>query len=894
LASNTSGGQPDDGLVLDVGEALVRFLRGWLVRVAALAGIRRRGDEIDAEISSHLQLHIDDGLRTGLSPGEARRAALIKLGSVEAVREAYRDQHGVPALSILADACRHGVRALVRHRAFNLVVVAILALGVGSTAAMVGVIDALMFRPPAHVEAPDRLVQVASANNYPQYEALARGSRTLVATAFTRRTLTLGRGDAARAIETQCVTATYFPVLGAQPIVGRAFFPVDDARGAPPTVVLGYGVWRREFAADPRVVGSAVTVAGIEHTVVGVAPPDFRGIEMAAVDAWILLEVSPAVCSLSGRNELQSSSGSWLTVLGRLERHVSLAQAETEVRALALHAIRDRLYSSAAQQLRPIAETRRGRASRDSRLALWLAAGAGLVLLIACANVAGLLSVRAIERRREIAIRLQLGASRGRVFLQLLAENAALAGACVVAAWIVAGAMGNLLRGFFPAVLHDSWFDGRTIGVLAVFGLGACVLAGAVPSAQTARRHAVGLWRSGSSLGQARSRFRNSLLVAQIAFALVLAVGAGLFARSVAAARTGLGYDLDRVIVATLDLDRAGIRRQAEKRLVFDRILQNVRQLPDVESAALTTASPLGSGQSSVVMPSGPPGGPASGAQTLTRHVLTVSPDYFATIGTRIIDGRSFTEADGSTMPGVAIVDAGLAREMWPGDRVIGQCKAFTPAGPCVEIVGVSEPRRIGSLARASGEIFYPLTPGSSSVPQAVLVRTRGSAAGALPAVASAIRSASPNLPFVGARPLADLANVQARSWRLGALLFGLFGAVAVVLAAVGVYASLAFAVRQRTAEIGVRLALGAEPGEIARMVLRQGARLMAIGWLLGLVASLAFGRSIAGLLFGVVPTDPTAFAAASAIVGVAALAGSLLPALRAANVDPVVALRTE
>jgi putative ABC transport system permease protein len=865
-----------------------RIIRAWAARLTALAGIGRRRDDFDAELQSHLQLHIDDGLRAGLSPEEARRAALIKLGSLVAVREAYLDQTGVPALRILGDAARHGLRALVRHRAFNLTVVAILSLGVGSTAAMVSLVDALLFRPPAHVQAPDQLVHVLSAGNYPQYEELVLRSRTLDATAFSRRTLTLGSGEAAAAIETQCVTASYFPVLGATPVAGRGFAAADDVRGAPPTVVLGHGLWRRHYGGDPSVVGRLAAIAGIAHQIIGVAPPDFRGLEMAPVDAWILLAVTPEVCSLSGRNDLAASSGSWLKVVGRLRPGRDLGQAEREVRSLALFAMRLG-GAPPPRELSLIADSRRNSASRDGRLSVWLVAGAGLVLLIACANVAGLLSVRAIQRRREIAVRLQLGASRGRVFLQLLSENVALSGACAIGAWLVAGWIGGLLQRYFPAVLHDQWFDPRSMAVLVAFALGATVLAGVVPSAQTSRAGGFGHWRSGATLGQATPWFLNALLTAQIALALVLGVGAALFARSVGEIKSRVGYDLDRVVVAAIDLDRAGIRRQVEKRLVFDRLLEAVRRISAVDAVALSTAAPLGSGQSYAVMP-GPPGT----AGGLTRQIVVVTPDYFRTLGTRIVEGRAFTEADVTGSRAVAILDSGLAGEMWPGERVVGQCREIAPGRPCVEIAGLSEPRRIGSLTRPGGEIFYPLGQSATSTPQVVLVRPRGPAAEILPAVRAAIRGAAPNLPFVNVRTLEDIADVQARSWRLGATLFGLFGAAAVVLAAVGVYAALAFAVRQRTAEIGVRLTLGARPSAIGGMVLAQGLRLIAIGWAIGLVASRVLGYGIATLLFGVVPTDVTAFAAASAIVAAAALAGCLLPAIRAARVDPAIALRTE
>lgn len=865
----------------------MRGLRAWLVRLAATFGRRR---DVDAELESHLQLHVDDGVRAGLPEAEARRLALARLGGAASIREAYHDQSGVPALRIAADAARHGWRSLLRHPAFSAAIIGILAIGVGSTAALVGVIDGLLFRPPAHVHDPDRLVRVVSARNYPQYEELGRNSRALDVAAFTKRSLTLGQGETARPIETQCVTAAYFTVFGAAPVSGRAFTSADEAPGAPPTVVLSDGLWRREFAGEDAAIGRTVLVGGRPHTVIGIAPPGFRGIELGTVDAWTLLPIVPELCSFTGRNQLTTTNGSWLTTVGRLRPGVELAQAETETRTVAAGLSGAR---TSDRELVPLLESRRNSASRDARLAAWLGAGAILMLLIGCANVAGLLSVRAIERRREIAVRLQLGASRGRVFLQLLAENLALAAACAVVAWVVAGWIGVTLRTFFPSIQHDAWLDSRAIAVVGAFAVAAGLLAGVLPALQTSRGRVTALWRSGHAVSEARSRTRNALLVVQVALGLVLVVGAGVFARSVQAAKAGLGYDLDRVVVATVDLERAGIRRQTEQRRLFEEMLERVRRLPGVEAAAMSTSSPLGSAQSQMVMPGPPPGGPGSAA-TLRRLLGTVSPEYFRTMGTRIVEGRTFTEADAIDPVRVAVVDAGLAREIWPGERVVGECRSFVIGQACVQIVGISEPRRFMTLQQTDGEIFYSLGQLSTSVPQAIVIRPSGPVVDAVPAIAAAIRSAAPDLPFVNVRTLDDLANVQARSWRLGAMLFGLFGTIAVLLAAVGLYASLAFAIRQRTAEIGVRMSLGATPREIAAMVLQQATVLVAVGWVLGLVAAVVFVRSIEALLFGVAPLDPIAFAAGSLAIGAAGLLGCLLPAWRAARVDPVIALRTE
>jgi hypothetical protein len=321
-------------------------------------------------------------------------------------------------------------------------------------------------------------------------------------------------------------------------------------------------------------------------------------------------------------------------------------------------------------------------------------------------------------------------------------------------------------------------------------------------------------------------------------------------------------------------------------------MLAAVRRLPIVDAAALSTAAPLGSGAFTVAMPSSrPPGGPGD-APTLPRKLLVVTSDYFAVFGTRILEGRAFVDADAGAQPRAAIVDRGLARELWGDERVVGRCLPLAPGHPCVQLVGVSESRRIGSLRQPEGEIFHPLPRDGSSVPQAIVVRVRERPDVHVGAVAAAIRGSVTNPPFVRVTTLQALADVQARSWRLGAALFGLFGGLAAVLAAVGIYASLSFAIRQRTAEIGVRITLGASPGEIARMVLAQTSRLIALGWVAGMAAAMAFVRSVERLLYGVSPIDPATFVAASVIIVVAGLTGCLVPSMRAARVDPVQALK--
>jgi predicted permease len=424
---------------------------------------------------------------------------------------------------------------------------------------------------------------------------------------------------------------------------------------------------------------------------------------------------------------------------------------------------------------------------------------------------------------------------------------------------------------------------------LATFTLGAGIVAGLLPAIQAARAHTVMLWRVGQDVGHRHARWRGALIVSQVALAFVLLATAGLFTRSLILVTSNLGYDLDRVVVAPLELEEAGIRQPAEARRIAEQIVSRVSALPQVEAASLTTSSPLGSGlMTFMAMPADTP------PDALPQTVHAVSLDYFRTLGTRLLEGRPFTESDRQGAPPVLIVDADLARELWPRESVVGQCKKISPARPCSTVVGISEPRRLGSLVKRDGEIFSPIAQRPDLVPFALLVRGAGDVRDVVPAVTTAIRDVVPSLVFVDVRPLEDLANSKARSWRLGAMLLALFGAIAVVLAAAGLYASLAFLVRQRTPEIGVRIALGADPSSIARLVLGHGGRLVAVGYLIGAAAALAIASAIRSLLFGVEPGDPVSFVTASFVIALAGLAGSALPARRAARVDPVVALRSE
>ena len=866
-------------------------LRAILARLRGLAGDRDRDADLAAEIDSHLQLHIDDNLRAGMTPDQARRAALLKFGGVEAAKEAHRDLRRPQVLSLCLRDLRHGLRILRRDRGFAVTAIITLSIGVGANAAMFGLVDALMFRPPAGVHDPDRVVGLTGVRNYLRFLDLRDRTRTLDVAAYTRATLTLGRGPEATPIRTECVTASFFPLLGARPHAGRTFGAADEKAGTR-TVIVGHRLWRDRLGAAADVVGRSVEIAGRQFEIIGVAPAGFRGVELEPVDAWLVLTTSPELCSFTGTNLLWSD-GAWLSGIGRIQAGVTIDAAAAE---LATFTRVDGVLASGKELrfnfgLRPLDDARGIGVAANRRLAWWLAAGALAVLLIACANVGGLLAIRAIDRRREIAVRLQVGGSRRRIFAQLVTEHLVLAALCCGAAILVAVGLDRTLRGFFVFAAEDGLLTGRALVILAAFAILAAIASGVLPALQASRTSA-GDWRVGPPQMPHRSRLRHALLAAQVAGALTLVMAAGLFVGSLGHLERGLGFDLDRVISVSLDLRRTGRDSPSETRATFDRLAAAVQRMPAVESVALSSSALVGSSTgSSIVTFLRSSLEPQAGTADIVSQF--VSPTYFATVGTTIVAGRQFAPGDLRSPGDVAVIDAALARQLWPDGQAVGRC-AYQ-GSTCLTIVGVIDTRR-RRVTSGSPELFQPLrdNPDSETTPQVLLVRTRSHAARVVDDVAATVRGAAADLPYVEVRTLESLADDRTRSWRLGATIFTLFGIVAVILTVVGIYASLAFSTRRQAAEIGLRMTLGATPADVLAMVARRGAIIVGAGWAFGALATWLLTDLIRSQLFQVSPTDPRAFAIASLVVVAAGLAGTIVPAARAARVDPAITLRNE
>jgi putative ABC transport system permease protein len=875
----------------------MRLVRAWLVRFASLFRSGRRERDMAEEFEAHLQLHILDNLRAGMTPEEARRAALVKFGPVEAVKEEWRHRASIPIVELLLQDLRYALRRMRRNPAFTALITLTLALGVGANAAMFGLVDVLMFRTPARVPDPDRIVRVDGAQNYVAYQELRELVRALEITAYTRQTLSFGQGADAVPLRVECVTPTYFRVAGTAPWRGRDFSADDDQLGAPRTVVLSHGLWRNQFGGDSRALGSPVRVAGRPFDVIGIAPEGFTGLGLGTIDAWILLAASPEACSFSGTNLLRSTGGSWLTTVGRVrdgvrreEAQAELASVQGQVSARGVRMQADRTVVPGELGLTPMYASRRVSLSPDDRLALWVSGGAAMLFLLACLNVAGLLWTHALERSREIAVRLQLGASRSRVLAQLLVEHLMIAAVGGAAAVLIDGWIADIIRAYFAPTMDADLMGGRTLAAVAGLAVLAGVLSGLAPALRASRAGAERFLRTGQTVMSPRSRLRPLLLSVQVGLALVLVAAAGLFVRSVENYRRDFAYDLERVIVASIDFRKSSVRTSQEIHGIFRTLEDRVRLVPQVERTALSAAPVLGSGSGGVRVYGIRRSNQDPGAQI--NALTEVSPDYFATLGLPIVAGRGFTAADAAAP--VVLVSEPLVRQLFPGDDPVG--KRLLVGSGAREIVGVARPFRasVRSDNQAESHIFVPLAESANSetAPQTLLVRTRGSASEALPTVAAALQSAATDLPYVQVRTLEQLADVRARSWLLGATVFGLFGALAVALAGIGIYGALSFSIRQRTVEIGVRMALGAVRRDVAVMVLRHGILVAAAGLALGLAGAFAGSRYIESLLFNLAAADAWTLAVACVVVTMAVLCGCIVPAVRATRIDPATALR--
>jgi predicted permease len=802
---------------------------------------------------------------------------------------------------------RYAARALARSPLFTTIAVLSIATGVGATTAIVTLANTLLLRPAPGVGHPERVVTIGRTQDgsgfdnlsYPNFLDYRAAAKTLSEMAIVRldpTSVSLAGRDGGEPIQASIVSGNFFRLLETHPAAGRFFLPEEDrVPGANLVVVLSHAFWRSRFQMDRGIVGSTVVLNGSPFTVVGVAAERFRGPFVIASDVWVPVMASTLLGL--GEGTLTSRQSVWAIAVGRLAPNAGLAAAQAELGAIAARLEREYPDINRGQGVRV---TPASLIPGDLRtlvggfLGLLLAVS-GLVLLIASANVAGMLLARAAARQREIAVRLALGASRRQLVGQLVTESLllfALAGAAgtLLARWLVVGLMALVPR--LPVQLG---FDPRMDWLVLGFALGASLLtgllAGMVPALQSTRPQLVPALKNDTAGGGSALRLRSTLLALQIAFSMLLLVVAGLFARALAHARDiDPGFDARGVELASLDLRLANYDAERGGRLAAT-LLQRARSLPGVESAALTVMLPLGGGGLGLggiavegsATEDGTPGGSAD------WNVVT--PGYFATMGIPLLQGRDFTDADRAGALEVAILNETLARHLWPGQNPLG--RSIKNDDRTLTVVGVARDAKYRSLGEFPRNFIYVALSQRYLGRMTLLVKAAPGAPAARP-IRRLVADLDRSLPILNQQTLAEQAEVSLFPQRLALDVAGGLGALALLLALLGIYGVTAYGVARRTHEIGLRIALGAQRSRVVGLVLRQGLVLAVTGAAAGGLAALGVTRLLRGMLYGIPAADPIAFGGAAALLVLAALAASLVPARRAAGLDPVTSLRSD
>ena len=882
-------------------------------------------EQLEKELRHHLDLHTDDLISQGYSPEEARRQAHLALGGPEQVKEKCRDARGTRWLEELLQDLRIGVRMMRKNPGFTLVVTATLALGIGANTAIFGLVDALLLRPLPVAKAPSELVLLTRGDgrgptlSYPDFTVLRERNEVLSDLAlYTQAPISFGNNVRSEVVLGALVSANYFDVLGINPSFGRTFLPEEDRTpGAHPVVVLAHSFWQSRFNSDHSLVGQTIVLNNRRFTVVGIAPQGFDGESPPMkVSLWIPVMMFATMRGESGTHDpLSDRHNENFGAIGRIKQGVSITQAQAALETINRQLEQsdpappdpnnDRslnLISPQGIMIGPIREM----AVTSSRLA---GATVLTVLLIACANVANLLMARAARRRKEVAVRLTMGATRWRLIRQLLTESVLLALVGATAGLFLAYWINTLLMAFKPpfpppfTFTLDLSFDIRTFAFTFLLAVATGVIFGLVPALQASRPDVLPALKDESNAEGQRVRwlnFRNALVVIQVALSLALLISTGLFLRTLRyAQQIDLGFKPDQVLESSFNLRLLGYD-EAKGREFYKQIVERLERLPGVQTASVANLLPLGFIWLST--PVVPEDREVPTNERVVAGTVSVGSKYFETIGTPLLRGRDFTAQDTFKSPPVAIVSEKLARTLWPeindpGEALGRRLRAGRSDLISCEVIGVVKDSRNNIFNRIDREpeptIYRPFAQ-NYAARASLIVRTDGDPRGLISAVRREVAALDENLPPQNLQPLSETVSLASWSARTGATVLGLFGLLGLVLAAIGIYGVMSYSVSRRTREIGLRMALGAETRDVIKLIVKQGMGLTLIGAMIGVMLAVAVTRLLASLLYGVTATDPVTFAGVVLfVIGVAVLA-CYLPARRATKVDPMTALRCE
>jgi macrolide transport system ATP-binding/permease protein len=871
-----------------------------------------RGEDVHREIADEWAFHVEmraaENVRRGMAPETARAEAERHFGNSAHIKDLSWDERGGGTFETLWQDLRFGARQLRKTPGFTAVALLSLVLGIGANAVIFSLISTILLRP-LPIERPSEVVAISQTKQgnslyvqpmaYPNYLDFQERNHSLASMGVYRfAPMSLSHNGNNERVWGYLVSGNYFELLGVRPARGRMFTAEEDRKPlANPVVVLSYGSWKRRFGGDESLVGKTILINSHSFSVVGVAPPEFFGTEtIFTPEFWTPSSMMGWIETSDGRD--YRGNGSWFAI-GRLKPGMSAKQAEVELNTVAeglSHQYPNEDEGMAVMLTPP------GLIMPSLRNAILAFSGAlmltvGLVLLIACTNLASLLLARATTRRKEVAVRMAIGATRSRLARQLLTESLLLsvigAGLGLLLGVVLMHAAQAALPATDFALKLDLRLDWRVVAFVSSLAILTGVGFGLIPALQATKGDVVTSLKEDMAGGRGRLWLRSGLVVLQVALSLVLLITAGLTVRSLQqTTKAGPGFVVDHALTMAVDLGLQGYDSTKGGNF-YRQISERVKALPGVDAVGWISVLPLElGGNSTNAYPADRPMPKTSEMPSVIYNSTT--PGYFAAMGIPMVSGRDFAETDGKKSPPVLIVNQTLADRFWPGQDAVGKGMKTGNGGDAVtaEVIGVAKNGKYQSIGEdRTMTVYYPMTQRYS--PQAAMaVRTETDAKAAILSVRGEVEKMDATLPVYNVKTLEEHMGFALFPLHAGAVAVGSFAVIAMILATIGIYGVMAYSVGQRTQEIGIRMAMGARAGDVWRLVLRQGMMITGIGIVLGLVGAYAMSRVVAGLLYGVSATDAVTFVAVSVLLGIVAMVACFVPARRAGNVDPVVAIR--